>query len=546
MGRTRFLAEIDDGAAVDRWQDQRVPLAEGVEQRDGTFVEVEVRGSVAHPVAEPLAEPGSALADLVKIAVNHDLDPVFPPAVQAELAQILAAPGLDEPGLEDLGGVPFVTIDNPGSRDLDQALAIERFGKGHRVRYALADASFYVRPGTALFGEALRRGASYYLPGWMVPMLPRPLSEGLVSLNADVPRRALVFDMVLDSDGACTATTCSRARIRSRGKLTYEGVQAFFDAPDQHPFAGQPFAESLLLLREVGEHRIADAFSRDVVPHRQRSVEVGLADRQSFVIYGALRNDTERYNEQISLLCNTEGARQMRAAAADAFVQPIFRVHSAPPPDRVRRFSETVERIANERGARWRWNRNGGQSLADFLRSLPSEGEEARLAGAIERQAILMNVRSTFSDEAASHHGVGAEVYARFSSPMREIVGVFLHKELLEHLDGAGEIDAELSEQVVEAANRAKSLQQRLNALANRLALDQMFERDLRAPVLRRGTVMGVTHAKIHVLLDEPPVDVKIYRRHLRGAPSPRIGELIDLRVTGHDQKGDRWILEPV
>jgi len=351
--------------------------------------------------------------------------------------------------------------------------------------------------------------------------------------------------MILDADGVCTRTTCSRARIRSRAKLTYEGVQAFLDAPDGHAFAGQPFAESLLLLRDVGEQRIADAFARDVVPHRQRAVEVGLADRQLFVIYGALRNDTERYNEQISLLCNAEGARQIRAASDDAFVQPIFRVHPAPPPDRVKRFCETLERIAAQRGAQWRWNRAAGQSLADFLRSLPSEGEEARLAGAIERQAIMMNVRSMFSDEAASHHGVGAEVYARFSSPMREIVGVFLHKELLEHLDGVGEIDDALAARVIEAANDAKSLQQRLNALANRLALDQLFEHDLSVPTVRRGTVMGVTDAKIYVLLDEPPVDVKIYRRHLRGRRRPRIGEVIDLRVAGRDQKRDRWILEP-
>lgn len=543
--RKRFLAEILDGTAHDRWQDQRVPL-EGAALADGTFVEVEVRDGAARPIAAPLAEPGSALADLVRIAVRFDIDPVFPPAVHEEVERTLSAPGLDDPGLVDSSDVPFVTIDNEDSRDLDQALAIVRDGDGYRVLYALADASWFVRPGTALFGEALRRSASYYLPGWMVPMLPRPLSEGLVSLNADVPRRALVFDMRLDRAGVCVETRFYRARIRSRGKLTYDGVQAYLDSPDEHEFAWREFAPSLRLLREVGELRIADATARDVVHHRRQSIEVGRTDRRSFVIYGGLRNDVERYNEQISLLCNMEGANRIRTADEEAFVQAIFRVHPAPPPERVRRFEGVIDEIVRERGEAWRWDRKA-ESLATYLRGLPWEGEDKRLSRAIQRQAIMMNVRSTFSDEASAHHGVGAEVYARFSSPMREIVGIFLHKELLEHLDGAGDIDDELREQVIEAANRAKDLQRKLTAVSNRIALDQLFEADLAGaePVVRRGTVMGVTAAKIHVLLDEPPVDVKVYRRHLGGAPKPRIGEAIDLRVTGRDQKHDRWILRP-
>src|SRR5262245_54480935 len=99
----------------------------------------------------------------------------FPPAVEAEVDAYLAAPGLDDPALADRGAIPFVTIDGPGTRDLDQAVHVEAAGAGFRLRYAIADASYYVRPGTALFDEALRRGASFYLPGMSVPMLPRAL-----------------------------------------------------------------------------------------------------------------------------------------------------------------------------------------------------------------------------------------------------------------------------------------------------------------------------------------------------------------------------------
>jgi len=150
-------------------------------------------------------------------------------AVHEEVSRWQAQPNIDDPTLTDWTTLPFVTIDNPDSRDLDQALFIESQPSGYRCRYALADAYHYVQPGTALFQEALERGSSYYLPGRSIPMLPVALSEDLVSLNADVERRAIVFDMTLTEDGACTNTEIVRARIKSHAKLSYEGVQRWFD-----------------------------------------------------------------------------------------------------------------------------------------------------------------------------------------------------------------------------------------------------------------------------------------------------------------------------
>jgi len=227
---TRFLAKVVDGAAVDALRERSVPF--GGAAPDGTWLVVREIDGAAHAVGEPVARPDTALADLVALAVDHGLDPVFSDAVEREALAWTEDPRTDEPSLTDLRHLPFVTIDNVDSRDLDQALLVERAGRGHRVRYAIADASFYVPRGSALFAEALRRGASYYLPGWMIPMLPRALSEGIVSLNPRVDRRALVFDMQLDASGACTSTDVVPARIRSRAKLAYDGVQRFLDDED--------------------------------------------------------------------------------------------------------------------------------------------------------------------------------------------------------------------------------------------------------------------------------------------------------------------------
>ena len=162
-------------------------LADDFDAPRRSIVRVENNGGWR--VSGIVAERGSALEKMYRVAAEHALDPVFPPAVESEVEELLKDPGISDPELVDLTALPFVTIDGPGTRDLDQAVHIAKDGDGWMVRYALADPSWCVRPGTALFDEALRRGATYYLPGLAIPMLPRALSEGIVSLNQRADRR---------------------------------------------------------------------------------------------------------------------------------------------------------------------------------------------------------------------------------------------------------------------------------------------------------------------------------------------------------------------
>jgi exoribonuclease R len=204
----RFVAEVArDGT---RWvicglfSEDRVEL-DDPPAPDGAIVRVTqpTKGSIGDgrapaPDLEVVALPGSARATMLRLLASHRLDPEHPVDVLAEVHALLHSPGIDDPALADQTARAFVTVDGEGTRDLDQALHVEAHGEGFVVRYAIADASWFVRPGSALFSEALRRGASYYLPGLSAPMLPRELSEGLVSLNPGVDRRAIVFEMHVD------------------------------------------------------------------------------------------------------------------------------------------------------------------------------------------------------------------------------------------------------------------------------------------------------------------------------------------------------------
>jgi ribonuclease R len=566
---------VDDGRILDCFEGAEVPVPlAACEAGPGDFVEVRVEDGIARPV-DVLARAGGGLAHLYEIAVSHGLDPIFPKGAMEETGALLASPGLDDPTLEDLRRLPFCSVDDADTRDIDQALHLERDGRGWLVRYALADAAYYVRPGQPLWREAMQRGASFYLPGLVIPMLPRPLSEGLVSLLQGVDRRALVFTMRLDGRGRCVDTQLSRALIHNRVQLSFEEVQEFLDGHESGRITGD-LAASLRLLPDIGHARTQLAQERDVVRFRRVQIKTSLGrDGLRFFAHGEHRNDVERHNEQLSLLCNVEGARYLERARPSEGIQPIYRVHPAPPPERFDQFSGLLRGLTRRRGldtSVWSWQR-GERSLATFLRRLPSEPPFSRLSRVVQRHAIRLNLRSTFEEEPAAHFGVGAPVYARFSAPMREMVGIFLHKEAWERVSGSGTaddpVDEALRDAVVDLANRARATQRQLEKESDRLVLDQLFTDDLERPdaerTRHRGTVVGLRPTRAYVLLDEPPADVKVDLRDLEsclggpvnldehgisvvrtdgGEPVMSLGDPVDVVVAGRDAGRNRWRLE--
>lgn len=582
LGETVLHPTLGPAVAALLQPGEAAPLPQGAssEVPEGAVVEAILPGGGGPArVLAVLAPPGSAKAALYRLLPRFQLSPLFPPEVDAEVEAILKNPGVDDAALRDLTSLPFVTIDNEDSRDLDQAMFLRRLDGGRvEVLYALADAAYYVRPGTALFAEALRRGTSFYLPRLSVPMLPRALSEGIISLNPQVDRRALVLATTLDASGQLLGTEVLRARIRSQAKLSYSGVQRWHDDPASSPLSGQPWTETLELLREVGLLRIQAARERDVVSYERRYIDIDYGDAQgfTFVATGASRFEVERWNEQLSLLCNMEGARLLTEAAGLPYVQPIFRVHPAPSPASLRALREGIEALVHARGldpAVWCWRPRAeygadGESLAAYIERLPAaDPDTERVRRTIESQAMISAEASTFSADVGPHWGVGAPGYVRLSAPMREIVGVFTHKELLERLgrpeDAANNADDEqLRLRVVEAANRARSVQRQLTKAANKLVIDQLLQREAEAPLEARpwrlATVMGIKPTRLYLQLDEPPIEIKLYAETLDGtwAATPDrtcftdgarrfvLGDAARVRVRAYDAARERWSFE--
>jgi len=175
----------------------------------------------------------AAHLDFTAIIGEFRLDPAFPPDVLAD-----AATTTDQhaAGRVDATHIPLVTIDPPGSMDLDQAVGITMLDdERYRVHYAIADPAAFITPGGALHAESLRRGQSIYLPDQTIRLHPPALSENKASLLPNATRPAILWTIDLDPAGAWTDYTITRATVRSRARFTYEETQAAYDAGTLHP-----------------------------------------------------------------------------------------------------------------------------------------------------------------------------------------------------------------------------------------------------------------------------------------------------------------------
>ena len=497
----------------------------------------------------------------------------------SEADHYLANPGHDDPTLDDLTALPFVTIDNPDSRDLDQALYIEETTEGYRLRYALADAAYYVRPGSALFDEALQRGATFYTPLLALPMLPSSLSEGLVSLNPNVNRRALVFDIRLNHDASLQQTRVVRALICSQAKLSYGGVQDWLDThcsfpqldseralmncaqngPDLSSYneidtdtmaAEVPYRHSLKLLQVLGEKLISNSAQRGVVPFDRSETAISVdATSDQFRAERRHRYMTEQYNEQISLLCNMQGAELLMALQghSDA-LQAVYRVHEAPLSKNSKRLRQTLDALIETRQLddRWRWQENS--SLAQYVRNLPDDRASHRLKATIQRLIMQSQRASVFQPEPDIHHALKAAAYARFSSPMREIVGIFTHKELLEALAmeplEPSSNDEILRTQVISAANRARQIQRQLDKRIEFAVIQSVFSSDLSTENKKTysATIVGLRKDRLYAAIDGLALDVKVYKDDLEEQFSTHY-EINRTQATPVNRENPSWLL---
>ncbi len=423
------------------------PRKDGSPWADGAIVDVSNDNGRA-VVGEVKAEANTPKSRTWMVAGAQRLDPTFTKAALDEAKQIekLAPTSLADASLVDMTKIPFFAIDNDNSKDIDQAMHLEkRADGGYVLSYALADAAHYIKPGSVLFEGAMQRGASYYLPGLSIPMLPENLSEGVISLNAHEDHRAMVLQIRLDKDGNVEGQpSVLRAKIHSQAQITYNGVSAELEGrgkvtTDIHGKAvPQAVSDQLKIFEEIGSKRMAKARERGVVDPDRREMQIG-SDQHQFFLKEAKSDCASKLNAELSILANVAGAQQLDGSKIPGIEVPgIYKVHAEPKKQAMQALWRQVKTIVAKNGlpATWAWQdrKETVAAWVDRIKKLPAAGpagdRERALSQVLQMTAVRVNVSSGFDRNPGKHSGLQLDHYGRFSAPMREQVGVVSHAVL--------------------------------------------------------------------------------------------------------------------
>lgn len=307
--------------------------------------------SARHPHIAASAAQTELAASLAALRVALLLPGEFPADAVAEAERAAAGAAAHAAALPDLTAIEFVTVDPPGSTDLDQALHIERNGDGFRVRYAIADLPALVAPGGAVDREARRRGQTLYAADGRIPLHPPAIGDGAGSLLPDASRRAYVWDFTLEASGEVRSVTVSRALVRSRAQLSYEQAQAVIDDGSAPP--------ALALLKPVGLARIEAERLRGGASLNAPDEEIVLGP-SGYMLQRRRPLPVEDWNAQLSLMTGMAAARIMLDGGVG-----ILRTMPAPSAEEVAGFR--LQTIAL--GVPW----PAGQRYGDYLRGLHRE-----------------------------------------------------------------------------------------------------------------------------------------------------------------------------
>ena len=425
---------------------------------------------------------------------DHGLPYRFSQAALDEAAATGPAP-LEE--RDDMRPVPLVTIDGEDARDFDDAVWAEAEPDGgFHLIVAIADVSWYVRPGSALDRAAYERGNSAYFPDRVVPMLPEALSNGWCSLKPNEDRPCLVAHLWIDSAGTLRRHRFVRALMRSRARLTYEQIQAAVDgAPDE---TCAPLLDTVI--RPLfAAYRALDAARRErgvlelEVPERK----VILAEDGSVERIGVrARLDSHKLVEEFMIAANVASAEALEAKRQPA----MYRIHSEPTIEKLEAFREFIETFS--------MSLPRGQAVrpAQFNRLL------AKIAGtkdeAMFNQVVLRTqAQAAYAPANIGHFGLALRRYCHFTSPIRRYADLVVHRALIRGMGlGSGGLDGTPD---MEAIGEHISATERRAMAAERDTVDRFCAAYLADRVGSRfpGTINGVTRFGLFVTLTDIGAD---------------------------------------
>lgn len=431
FGVLKIIPDTLSKYAIDFENPEGIELYEG----DKVMAEITYRGEKhSQHRCEIVSSFGSSLkasACAMSVLEVNNLTPIFPPEVIYEAKQVSDYSKIktESPNRLDLRDKIIFTIDGADTKDIDDAISVEKNEKGFELGVHIADVSYYVTPKSALDNEAFHRGTSVYYANRVIPMLPKELSNGICSLNPQEDRLAFSALISLDNNGHIIdykfAKTLIRSRVKGvyaeinrilRGEITDELQEKYAEVMATFP-AMTELADVLYKNKEIrGAPQLESVESKLIISNEDICVDV----------VPRTRGRSEEIIEDFMLVANECAAR----FGIENNLPFVYRIHEYPSDEKIQGLKEGLVKLNIP------YNTNGNLKPQD-LKEILEKAKDSSKFMVVNNLVLRSMSKARYSPEPVGHFGLVLDDYAHFTSPIRRYPDLTIHRIMSAFLDGA-------------------------------------------------------------------------------------------------------------
>lgn len=415
----------------DNYKDIYISRKKKKNAKDGDLVAVKLYfwgDSERKPEGEIISVLGDSedTSALIKaLLINSGITEEFSQEVTEEVGKISENIQAEIANRKDLRDLDIITIDGEDAKDLDDAVYVEKNEKGYKLLVSIADVSFYVKEGTELNKEAIKRGNSIYLVDRVIPMLPRKLSNNLCSLNPNEDKLTFTVEMHFDDKGKLIKNDFYRSVIKSKYRMTYTNVNRIIDKEDEVINEYRPIVKMVNEMLELSKILRDAKKRRGSIDFELPETKVVLGeDKKIADIVLRKRGEAERLIEDFMVVTNETVAEKLFWEE----IPTIYRVHEDPDKAKMLTLNETLIKFGYSLTNIDEMHPGKFQAIIDKTINLPE--------GYLIHKLILRAMqRARYSNKNLGHFGLASKYYLHFTSPIRRYSDLIVHRMLAKSIE---------------------------------------------------------------------------------------------------------------
>ena len=382
--------------------------------------DIETNGFFEGEILKIIGHKDDVGVDILSIVYEHGINDVFTEEVMREVEMIPSqVTNNDLDNRRDLRNEKIFTIDGDDAKDFDDAVSIKKLDNGnYLLGVHIADVSHYVKEDTAIGKEAYERGTSVYLVDRVIPMLPHRISNGICSLNELVDRLTITCDMEINNNGNVVKYDIYLSVIHSNKRMTYNNVNKVLEE-NIIPEGYEDFVNDLHTMKDLADILRKNKNNRGYLDFELDEMKI-IVDNEGMPIdiIKRYRGVGEKIIEDFMIAANETVATHFHHLDMPL----IYRIHEKPEKEKIEKFIVFL----NALGYRIKDKKFNAKVMQKTLEIL-SEREEWQVLGSI---ALRTMQKAVYSTENVGHYGLGSKYYAHFTSPIRRLPDLFVHREI--------------------------------------------------------------------------------------------------------------------